>query len=105
MSEEKRKEIASAGGRAGAGKKRGFACLSPERRKEIASRGGKSAHKKGRAHEWSKAEAAAAGRRGGTEAAKRRRIRKAEESDRQVDSSEPPLETAVADSSAAETVS
>lgn len=38
------------------------------RRKEIASMGGKAAHKQGTAHEWTKTEAAAAGRKGGVNA-------------------------------------
>jgi general stress protein YciG len=42
--------------------KRGFASLSPERRREIASLGGKSAR---RAHRWSAEEARKAGRKGG----------------------------------------
>jgi hypothetical protein len=32
--------------------KRGFASISPERRREIASMGGKSAHAKGTAHKY-----------------------------------------------------
>jgi general stress protein YciG len=44
---------------------KGFASLSAERRREIAQLGGRAAHKKGRAHEWSSAEAAIAGRKGG----------------------------------------
>ncbi len=45
--------------------KRGFALLSKERRLEIASQGGKSAHAAGVAHEFSKDEAVAAGKKGG----------------------------------------
>lgn len=44
--------------------KRGFARLTPEQRREIASQGGKAAHQMGRAHQWSKAEAAAAQQKG-----------------------------------------
>lgn len=44
---------------------RGFASMTPERRREIASLGGKSAHAKGNAHEWTSEEARAAGRKGG----------------------------------------
>lgn len=44
---------------------RGLAGLSPERRRAIASKGGRSAHAQGRAHQYSPAEAAAAGRLGG----------------------------------------
>ncbi len=43
---------------------RGFASMSPERRKEIASLGGKRAHEKGTAHRWDSEEASvASGRR------------------------------------------
>lgn len=46
-------------------KRRGFASLSPERRREIASMGGKQAHLEGRAHQFTSEEAAAAWRKGG----------------------------------------
>jgi general stress protein YciG len=39
--------------------------MSPEKQREIASRGGKAAHVKGTAHEWTSANAADAGRKGG----------------------------------------
>ena len=39
--------------------------MSPEKVKAIASQGGKAAHAKGTAHQWTPAEAAAAGRKGG----------------------------------------
>lgn len=45
--------------------KRGFASLSPERRKEIASNGGKKAHENGTAHKWTQETAKAAGHKGG----------------------------------------
>ena len=45
--------------------RRGFASMEPERQREIASKGGRAAHAKGTAHEWSKTEARAAGRKGG----------------------------------------
>lgn len=45
--------------------KRGFASMDPERQREIASKGGRAAHAKGTAHEWSRDEARAAGRKGG----------------------------------------
>jgi general stress protein YciG len=45
--------------------KRGFASMDRERQREIASRGGKAAHEKGTAHEFTVAEAQAAGRKGG----------------------------------------
>lgn len=40
--------------------KRGFASISPERRREIASMGGKSAHAKGTAHQYNPETARAA---------------------------------------------
>lgn len=45
--------------------KRGFANLPPERLREIASKGGKAAHALGTAHEFTREEAIAAGRKGG----------------------------------------
>ena len=44
---------------------RGFASMDRSRQREIASKGGKAAHKKGAAHEWTREEAQAAGRKGG----------------------------------------
>lgn len=46
-------------------KPRGFAAISPERRAEIARLGGQASHAAGTAHKFTKAEAAAAGRKGG----------------------------------------
>ena len=54
-------------------KKRGFAAMSPEKRKEIASRGGKRAHEKGKAHRFTKDEARDAGSKGGKAAAAKRK--------------------------------
>lgn len=45
---------------------RGFASMDPEKRRKIASKGGKAAHKKGTAHEWTTEEAREAGRKGGS---------------------------------------
>lgn len=45
--------------------KQGLASLSPERRREIASQGGRAAHRKGTAHRWTSEEAKVAGRKGG----------------------------------------
>lgn len=45
--------------------RRGFASMSPEKRREIASKGGKVAHQMGVAHEWTPAEARLAGKKGG----------------------------------------
>lgn len=46
-------------------KERGFASMDPEKQKEIARKGGKAAHEKGTAHEFTSAEARAAGKKGG----------------------------------------
>jgi general stress protein YciG len=51
--------------------KRGFACLSPERRREIASLGGKAAHRKGTGHEFTITEASEAGKKGGKRVVKK----------------------------------
>lgn len=42
---------------------RGFAALTPEKKKEIASMGGRAAHASGRAHQFSTEEARAAGKK------------------------------------------
>lgn len=52
--------------------KRGFASMDPEMRRKIASKGGRAAHERGTAHEFSSAEAKAAGRKGGRARAKNR---------------------------------
>ena len=44
---------------------RGFASMDRDKQREIASKGGRAAHKKGKAHEWTREEAQAAGRKGG----------------------------------------
>ncbi|MFA7243790.1 MAG: KGG domain-containing protein [Patescibacteria group bacterium] len=46
-------------------KRRGFASMSLEKRKKIASMGGKASHAKGTAHEFTPEEARIAGRKGG----------------------------------------
>ena len=46
-------------------KARGFASMSAERQREIARKGGRAAHQCGKAHEFTKDEARAAGRKGG----------------------------------------
>jgi general stress protein YciG len=46
--------------------KRGFASMTPEKKREIASKGGKAAHALGTAHKWTSEEAQAAGRKGGS---------------------------------------
>lgn len=46
-------------------KPRGFAAMSPEKQREIASKGGRAAQRQGVAHQWTREEAQAAGRKGG----------------------------------------
>lgn len=53
--------------------KRGFAAMSPEKRREIASKGGRTAHALGKAHQWNTESARAAGRRGGKKTADNRK--------------------------------
>lgn len=43
----------------------GFAKMDPKRQRQIASDGGIAAHRAGTAHQWTREEAAAAGRKGG----------------------------------------
>lgn len=45
--------------------KRGFATMDPEKRRKIASAGGRAAHASGNGHEFDAAEAREAGRKGG----------------------------------------
>lgn len=44
---------------------KGFASMTPEKRRKIASQGGKASHASGRAHTWTSEEAQEAGRKGG----------------------------------------
>lgn len=53
--------------------RRGFASMTPERKREIASMGGKAAHALGRAHRWTSEQAREAGRKGGTVSRRRTR--------------------------------
>jgi len=46
--------------------RRGFASMDAEKRKAIASKGGKAAHAKGRAHKFTPEEARIAGSKGGS---------------------------------------
>jgi uncharacterized protein len=55
---------------------RGLAAMSPERRREIASMGGRTSQARGTAHQWTAAEASAAGKKGSARYA----LKKAEES-------------------------
>lgn len=48
--------------------RRGFAAMDAAKQREIASRGGQAAHESGRAHEFTREEASAAGRKGGVNA-------------------------------------
>jgi uncharacterized protein len=43
---------------------RGLAAMSPERRREIASKGGRTSQARGTAHQWTAQEASAAGKKG-----------------------------------------
>lgn len=47
-------------------KRRGFAAMDPDKQRAIAIKGGVTAHVMGRAHQWTSAEAKAAGKKGGT---------------------------------------
>ena len=51
---------------------RGFASMDREKRRAIASLGGKAAHAKGTAHKWTSEQAREAGRRGGIAAHRNR---------------------------------
>lgn len=55
-------------------KPRGFAALTPEKRRELARKGGQQAHKNGTAHVFDKAEARAAGSRGGKASHAKRKV-------------------------------
>jgi general stress protein YciG len=46
-------------------KKRGFGSMSPEKKRQIASMGGKAAHANGTAHKYTHTEAVEAGKKGG----------------------------------------
>lgn len=54
--------------------KRGFALMTPEARSRIASLGGKAAHAKGRAHQYTSEEAKIAGKKGGKNSWKKRKV-------------------------------
>ena len=58
---------------------RGFAVMDPQRQREIASQGGITAHREGRAHKWSSAEAREAGRKSGLARKAKHDARKAED--------------------------
>ena len=50
--------------------------MNKNRQREIASMGGRAAHAKGTAHQWTKEEAAAAGRKGGVNSHRNLRAKK-----------------------------
>lgn len=52
---------------------RGFASMSATRQRAIASEGGRAAHEQGTAHEFTSAEARAAGQKGGRRVSRNRR--------------------------------
>lgn len=51
---------------AGSTSNRGFASMDPDKQRAIAAQGGRAAHASGNAHQFTPAEASAAGRKGGT---------------------------------------
>ena len=51
---------------------RGLAAMSPERRREIASKGGRTSQARGTAHQWTPEEASQAGKKGSARYARRR---------------------------------
>lgn len=57
-------------------KRKGFASMSPEKRREIASKGGKAAHEKGTAYEWDSNSGKRAGQKGGASAQGKRLAKK-----------------------------
>lgn len=67
--------------------KRGFAGLTLERRREIASMGGKAVHKQGRSRQWTSEEAQVAGQKGGL-AKRRNREQKLEDRKGEIDEHE-----------------
>jgi general stress protein YciG len=60
------------------GRGRGFASMSAEKKREIASKGGKAAHALGTAHKWTSEEAQAAGRKGGSISRRRSKVGQAQ---------------------------
>lgn len=60
--------------------RKGFAAMDAARQRLIASLGGKAAHQQGVAHQWSRQEAIAAGKKGGLKSGRTRNANR-EESD------------------------
>jgi uncharacterized protein len=58
--------------RQGTGRARGLAAMSPERRREIASKGGRTSQARGTAHQWTPEEASAAGKKSSARYERRR---------------------------------
>jgi uncharacterized protein len=58
--------------RQGTGRARGLAAMSLEKRREIASKGGRTSQSRGTAHQWTPEEASAAGKKGSARYAQRR---------------------------------
>jgi general stress protein YciG len=56
----------------GTGRARGLAAMSLEKRREIASKGGRTSQARGTAHQWTPEEASAAGKKGSARYALRR---------------------------------
>jgi general stress protein YciG len=54
-------------------KRGGFHNLTPEERQAVSRKGGKAVQRKGNGHKWNEKTAAAAGSKGGTESARRRK--------------------------------
>ncbi len=54
------------------GRARGLAAMSPEKRREIASKGGRTSQARGTAHQWTPEEASVAGKKGSARYALRR---------------------------------
>jgi hypothetical protein len=52
---------------------RGFDTLDPAEQRALAAKGGRSGHAQKKSHEWTREEAAAAGRKGGIAGARKRR--------------------------------
>lgn len=70
---DEKRESEGAPAEAPAKQRRGFAVMDPEKRRLIASLGGKACHQKGTGHEWSPDKAREAGRKGGLAAREARR--------------------------------
>jgi general stress protein YciG len=70
---ERQSSPPSSAASAPASRRRGFAAMDESRQREIASKGGRAAHEKGTAHEFTRDEARAAGKKGGEVVSQNRR--------------------------------